>query len=56
LVVRLSRGHDTTAKLDILRAVCGAAWAVDDPVMVTGVETVLAEAGWSVHPSPLGPY
>jgi glycerol-1-phosphatase len=56
LVVRLSRGHDTTAKLDILRAVCGAAWAVDDPVTVRGVETVLAEAGWSVHPATQGPY
>jgi hypothetical protein len=56
MVVRFSRGHDTTAKLDVLRAVCGAAWAVGDPVTVAGVETVLSEAGWTVRPSTQGPY
>jgi HAD superfamily hydrolase (TIGR01450 family) len=56
VVVRHSPGHDSTAKLDVLRAVCGAAWAAGDPVTVAGVETVLAEAGWTVHPSTGAPY
>jgi HAD superfamily hydrolase (TIGR01450 family) len=56
VVVRHSPGHDSSAKLDVLRAVCGAAWAAGDPVTVPGVETVLAEAGWIVHPSTGAPY
>jgi len=55
VVLRRSVSPDGGARLDGLRAVCGATWAAEDRAeRVVDVETALAEAGW-ISNTPDGP-
>lgn len=57
VVVQRSAGGEVSARLDTLRAVCGAVWEVaDSDRVVSGVEEVLAEAGWSTSASTSSAY